>query len=147
VAVHQQRVAQGRENAGLLAAEVIGEDQVQRGPGFQLVLNYTQPVAPGPMQKVIGGKDFSLDGENEKWQARMDSKNEQYDREELGTPSFRGAQRFRPWDQVLALTRPPREAGGPSTPLRHQRRGFQGTGTSSPSGSGAASRRRTTSRA
>ena len=42
VAVRQQGVAQWCENARLIAAEVVGEDQIQRRPRFQFV--FVMPV-------------------------------------------------------------------------------------------------------
>ena len=46
VAVRQQRVAQRREDARLIAAEVVGEDQVQRRARLRLVLVVPVRVVP-----------------------------------------------------------------------------------------------------
>ena len=46
VPMRQQRVVQRREDAWLIAAEIIGEDQVQRGAGFRLVFVVPVRVVP-----------------------------------------------------------------------------------------------------
>ena len=46
VAIGQQRVAQGGEDPRLVAAEVVGEDQVQRRAGFRLVIVVPVRVVP-----------------------------------------------------------------------------------------------------
>ena len=46
VAVGQQRVAQRRKHAGLIAAEVVGEDQIQRGAGLRLIVVVPVRVVP-----------------------------------------------------------------------------------------------------
>ena len=50
VAMRQQRVAQRSEEAGFVAAEMVGEDQVQRGAGLRLVL--VMPVRAVPAAAV-----------------------------------------------------------------------------------------------
>ena len=57
VAVRQQRVAQRREDAGLVAAEVVGEDQVQRGAGLRLVVVVPVRVVPAAaVGDLLGGQ-------------------------------------------------------------------------------------------
>ena len=57
VAVGQQRVAQRSKDAGLVAAEIIGEDQVQRGPGFGLVVIMPVRIIPAAAAlHLIGGQ-------------------------------------------------------------------------------------------
>src|SRR5690349_5646565 len=46
VAVRQKRVAERFEDSGFIATEMIGEDQVQRGAGFWLVLVMPMRVVP-----------------------------------------------------------------------------------------------------
>ena len=46
IAVRQQRVAQRLEDAGLVAVEVVGEDQIERRARFRLVLIVPVRVVP-----------------------------------------------------------------------------------------------------
>ena len=57
VALRQQRVAQRSEDAGLVAAEMIGEDQVQRGAGLRLVVVVPVRVVPAAAAgHLLGGQ-------------------------------------------------------------------------------------------
>src|SRR5215472_6159883 len=46
VSVGQQRIPYRSEDAGLVAAEIIGKDQIQRGPGLRLVVVMPLRIVP-----------------------------------------------------------------------------------------------------
>jgi hypothetical protein len=60
ISMREERIAQGLEDARLIAAEVVGENQVQRGPGLRLVL--VVPVRIVPTSAVF----YLLRGQAEK---------------------------------------------------------------------------------
>src|SRR5579885_1877344 len=53
VAVGQQRVANRFEHSPLVTAEVIGEDQVQRGAGFWFIVVVPVRIVPSPAPRHL----------------------------------------------------------------------------------------------
>src|SRR5260370_25201532 len=57
VAAIQQCIAQRREDTGFGAAEIVGEDQIQRGTGLRLVFVMPARVVPGATAgDLLGGQ-------------------------------------------------------------------------------------------